>query len=233
VDTLARLSEPYQAVRAAARDFATSLEPISAEADASNTVHEGVLHALRESGLIRYTVPAQFGGMSMAVDPFAVCLIREELMKVCSHADSLFALQGIGSFALAVAGTDEVKDRWLPRVATGEVLAGFALTEPVAGSDLKGITTTARLDGDSVVINGHKSFISNAGAAGYYMVLANEEGRGLSSFIVPADTPGVSTSPAPELIAPHVLGDVIFDSVSVPLCSRHWRSSGSPWLAPR
>jgi acyl-CoA dehydrogenase len=220
MDTLARLSEPYEAIRAEARGFAHSLEPIAAEADASNEVHPGVLDALRRSGLIRYTVPAEFGGASPSVDPFAVCLVREELMKVCSHADSLFALQGIGSFALAIAGTDEVKNRWLSRVATGEVLAGLALTEPIAGSDLKGIATTARQDGDVIIINGHKSFISNAGAAGYYTVLANEEGRGLSSFVVPADTAGVSTSPAPELIAPHVLGDVVFDSVSVPLSSR-------------
>ena len=220
MNILARLPESYETIRREAETFANSLEPISAEADASSEVHSGVLEALRASGLIRYSVPAEFGGAFEKVDPFAVCLIREELMKVCSHVDSLFALQGIGSYAIAIAGSEEMRNEWLPRVASGEVLAGLALTEPVAGSDLKGITTTARAVGDTFVIDGHKSFISNAGAAGYYTVLAKEEGQGLSAFLVPADTPGVSTSPAPELIAPHVLGDVVFDSVVVPASSR-------------
>lgn len=219
MNVLAPLLEPYESIRSEAEGVARSLESLAVEADASSVIHPGVLEAIRESGLIRYAVPAEFGGVSRSVDPFAVCLIREELMKVCSHADSLFALQGIGSFALATAGTREMKEAWLPRVATGEVLAGLALTEPVAGSDLKGITTVARLDGDSFVIDGHKSFISNAGAAGFYTVLARVEGHGLSAFVVPSDTPGVTTSPAPELIAPHVLGDVHFDEVHVPASS--------------
>jgi acyl-CoA dehydrogenase len=220
MNILARLSEPYEAIRSEAEGIATSLEPIAVEADASNSIHPGVLDVIRQSGLIRYAVPAEYGGVFEAVDPLAVCLIREELMKVSSHADSIFALQGIGSFAIAAAGSDEMKNQWLPRVASGETLAGLALTEPFAGSDLKGITTTARQVGDSIIISGHKSFISNAGAAGYYTVLAKEEGKGLSAFVVPADTPGVSTRPAPELIAPHVLGDVLFDSVNVPSSAR-------------
>ena len=220
MNILARLPESYEVIRQEAETFATSLEPMAVEADASSEIHSGVLEAVRRSGLIRYAVPAEFGGAFEKVDPFAVCLIREELMRVCSHADSLFALQGIGSYAIAIAGSEEMRNEWLPRVATGEVLAGLALTEPVAGSDLKGITTTARPVDDSFVIDGHKSFISNAGAAGYYTVLAQEEGQGLSAFLVPADTPGVSTRPAPELIAPHVLGDVIFDSVVVPATAR-------------
>ncbi|MDA8147331.1 MAG: acyl-CoA dehydrogenase family protein [Actinomycetota bacterium] len=220
--SLTRLEEPYASIQTEARAFADSLEPVAAEADASNDVHHGVLTALRRSGLIRHTVPGAFGGASEQVDPFAVCLIREQLMSVCSHADSLFALQGIGSFALATAGSRELQEAWLPRVATGEVLAALALTEPEAGSDLKGLRTTARQDGDAVVIDGRKSFISNAGEAGFYTVLAKEESGsaegagGLSAFLVPADLPGVSTSPAPELIAPHVLGDVHFDHVIVP-----------------
>lgn len=220
MNILAQLPERYEAIRLEAEDFAASLEPLAVEADASNEIHPGVLDAVRRSGLIRYAIPAQFGGAFERVDPFAVCLVREQLMKVCSHADSIFALQGIGSFAIAIAGSDEMKHQWLPRVGTGEVLAGLALTEPVAGSDLKGITTTARQDGDSIVIDGHKSFISNAGAAGYFTVLAKEDGVGFSAFLVPAEAPGVSTRPAPELIAPHVLGDVLFDSVVVSSSAR-------------
>ena len=220
MNILARLSEPYETIRSKAETFATSLEALAVEADASSEIHPGVLAAVRDSGLIRYAIPAEFGGAFEKVDPFAVCLIREELMKVCSHADSLFALQGIGSYAISFAGSDHMKREWLPRVATGEVLAGLALTEPVAGSDMKGITTTARQVGHTFVIDGHKSFISNAGVAGFYTVLAREEGVGLSAFLVPAATPGVSTSPTPELIAPHVLGDVMFESVVVPAGAR-------------
>jgi acyl-CoA dehydrogenase len=215
MNILSPLLEPYESIRAQAEEVANKLEPLAVEADAMSEIHVGVLHAIRASGLIRYAVPAEFGGAFAQVDPFAVCLIREELMKVCSHADSLFALQGIGSFAIAIAGSDAMKDEWLPRVATGEVLAGLALTEPIAGSDLKGITTTAIRDGDSFIINGQKSFISNAGAAGFYTVLAKEE-HGLSAFLVPANSVGVTTSPAPELIAPHVLGDVNFSDVRIP-----------------
>ena len=216
---LTRLIEPYTSIRAEARSFAASLEPIAVEADACNDVHAPTLDALRASGLIRFTVPAAYGGEFEKVDPFAVCLVREQLMAVCSHADSLFALQGIGSFALSTAGSDEQRTEWLPRVATGEVLAALALTEPVAGSDLKGITTTAVERNGSIVIDGEKAFISNAGAAGFYTVLAREE-VGLSAFLVPASTPGVSTAPAPELIAPHVLGTVRFEHVTVPSSAR-------------
>lgn len=212
---LAPLAEPHESIRREAEHFANSLEEISIEADGSSDVHPDVLDALRSSGLIRYTVPSQFGGAFEFVDPFAVCLIREQLMKVCSHADSLFALQGIGSFALAIAGTDEMKMEWLPRVSTGEVLAALALTEPTAGSDIKSITTAAHEDGDEFVLNGEKSFISNAGAASFYTVLA-KDGDSLSAFLVPANAPGVSTRSSPELIAPHVLGDVLFDNVRVP-----------------
>ncbi len=216
---LARLEEPYEAIREEARTVAAELEPLAEAADARSDVDPGVLAVLRKSGLTRYTVPAAYGGAFPAVDPLAVCLVREQLMAVSSHADSLFALQGIGSFALSVAGTEAQRRTWLPGVATGEVLAALALTEPVAGSDLKGITTTATATGDAVVLNGHKSFISNAGAAGFYTVLAKEVlptgEAGLSAFVVPAGSPGLSTAPAPELIAPHVLGDLVLNGVTV------------------
>jgi acyl-CoA dehydrogenase len=224
VTVLARLSDPYETIRAEAQAVAAELQPIAVTADARSDVDPEVLAHLRRSGLMRYTVPAAYGGAFPQVDPFAVCLVREQLMAVSSHADSLFALQGIGSFALAIAGNDEQRQAWLPGVATGDVLAALALTEPAAGSDLKGITTTARFDGASIVIDGHKSFISNAGAAGFYTVLAREtlpDGTsGLSAFLVPANSVGLTTTSAPELIAPHVLGDVVFDGVSVPETAR-------------
>lgn len=221
MSSLLALDPSYNDLVEQARSVAAKLEPIAVEADGMSTLHAGALAILRESGLMRLVVPAAYGGRDEMVDPVAVCIVREALMAVCSAADSLFALQGIGSYALTVAGTPEQREAWLPRVASGEVLAGLALTEPGAGSDLKAIATTARATGSgAVVLSGHKSFISNAGVAGYYVVLAKEAGVGLSAFLVPADSPGLSTELSPELGAPHLLGDVLLDEVTLPETAR-------------
>ncbi len=222
MSSLTMLDPAYDELFAQARAVAERLRPIAVAADASSDLHPEVLSILRESGLMRLTVPAAHGGASDTVDPVAICIVREALMGVCSAADSLFALQGIGSYAITVAGTPDQRAAWLPRVASGEVLAGLALTEPNAGSDLKAITTTARPAPDGsgdLVLDGHKSFISNAGVAGYYIVLAREESA-LSAFLVPADALGLSTEPCPELGAPHLLGDVILKAVRVPATAR-------------
>jgi len=211
------LDEKYQAIQREARELAGSVEPLAREADAANEIHPGVLGALRASGLANLMVPAAYGGRYERVDPLAICLVREACMAVSSHLDSLFALQGIGSYAVTVAGTDAQRAAWLPRVASAEVLPGLALTEPEAGSDLKAIRTTLEPDGEGFVLRGTKSFISNAGSAAFYSVLAREQTGGdkdcFSMVLVPAATPGLSVTPTPELIAPHVLGSVHFDAV--------------------
>jgi acyl-CoA dehydrogenase len=209
------LAEPYRSIQREAREVAMQLVPVAVEADRIDTVHPAVQTALSESGICGLMVPAEFGGRFEQVDSFAVCLAREALMAVCSQADSLFALQGIGSYAITRAGTAEQRATWLPRIASGETLAALALTEPEAGSDLKGITTTLEDRGGDLVLRGHKAFISNAGSAGFYTTLA-KDGAGYSLVLVPADAPGVTTTPAPMLIAPHVIGDVIFDDVVLP-----------------
>ncbi|HEY2651709.1 MAG TPA: acyl-CoA dehydrogenase family protein [Solirubrobacteraceae bacterium] len=201
------LETRYLELRERARALAGSLEPIANEADAASTLHPKVREALADSGLTRFTVPAAYGGAEQRVDPMAVCLIREALMGTCSHADSLLALQGIGSYALALAGSQEQRGHWLPRVASLQAIAALALTEPEAGSDLKAIQTKVRRDGPDLVLDGHKSFISNAGVADFYTVLARE-GDGYSMFIVASDAPGVCVEPLPELIAPHIIADV-------------------------
>lgn len=210
--TLIELAEPYASIQAEARRLADAVEPFAVEADQANDVHPKVLELLRQSSLCELMVPAAHGGRFDEVDPLAVCVAREALMSTCSHLDSLFALQGIGSYAITRGGSDAQRERWLPRVATGASLAALALTEPVAGSDLKGITTTVEPADGGLIMRGHKAFISNAGAANFYTVLARED-VGLSAFLVPADHDGITTEAAPELIAPHVLGDVVFDDV--------------------
>jgi acyl-CoA dehydrogenase len=214
-----QLESDLLALRRDAEALAAALEPIADEADASSELDPRVRDALAESGLARAVVPAAYGGLTERVDPVAVCIVREALMAVCSHADSLFALQGIGSYAISAGGSDEQRSRWLPQVASLETIAALALTEPEAGSDLKGITTTVEERDGKLVLNGDKSYISNAGVAGFYTTLAREA-NGYSLVLVPADVPGVSASPLPPLIAPHVIGDVHLRDVRLPLDAR-------------
>ena len=143
-------------------------------------------------------------------------------MKASAHLDALLALQGIGSYAIALGGSETQRRSWLPRVASGESIAALALTEPEAGSDLKAITTTLRPaagNADKFVLSGRKSFISNAPVADFFTTLVREPASGegtedrYSVVLVPADSPGVRLSPSPEIIAPHVLGEVDFADV--------------------
>lgn len=205
--------------RARADELAREIEPFAAEADRSNEIHGGVLAALRKSGLARYTVPAEYGGIDARVDPLHITVIRERLMRVSSHADSLFALQGIGSFAISVAGTPEQREEWLPRVASVDAIAALALTEDQAGSDLKKVATSLRSQDDRIVLSGEKTWISNAGAADFYTVLCRE-GEGFSLALVPATEKGLATHQLEPIIAPHVLGRLTFDEVSLPQSAR-------------
>jgi acyl-CoA dehydrogenase len=213
------LPDEYIALQRDAAALASACAPIAAEADEASRIHPQVRELLRKSGLAEVMVPAAFGGRGDGVDSLAVTVIREQLAAESAHLDSLFAMQGIGSFGLSVGGTPELQERWLPRVGRLEAIAALGLTEPDVGSDLKAITTTAEERGGLLVLNGHKSFITNAGDADFYSVLARE-GDGFSLILVPADTPGLSTSSPHQIIAPHVLGDVVLDGVTVPASHR-------------
>jgi acyl-CoA dehydrogenase len=213
------LDSAYLEIQRQARDLADSIEHLAAEADASNEIHPDVLSALKASGLTDLMVTAEHGGRFESLDPLAICVVREVLMGTSSHLDSLFALQGIGSYAITVGGSTDQRAHWLPRVAKAESLAALALTENDAGSDLKAITTEIESTDDGFILRGSKSFISNAGSAAFYVVFA-KEGSEFSMVLVPADEKGVSVSPTPELIAPHVLGDVRFEDVRLPADAR-------------
>lgn len=208
------LDEKYLDLQQEARELTQSIEHFACEADACSTIHNGMLKALQSSGLSTLTVPGAYGGRYEQVDPLAICVIREVLMATSAHLDSLFAMQGIGSFAVTTAGSTEQRKKWLPRVATAEILPALAISEPDAGSDIKAITTEIVCKGDGLVLNGMKSFISNAGSAAFYSVMA-KEGSDFSMILVPADANGVSVNPNPELTAPHVLGDVHFNDVQL------------------
>jgi len=213
------LEDRYLAIQDQARDFAQSIAHLAPEADKMSSVHPGILDGLRKSGLSRLMVPAAYGGAHEKLDPLAICLVREVLMANCCQADSLFAMQGIGSYALNIGGSEKQRAHWLPKIASAECLPAFALTEPDSGSDLKSITTEIVRDGDGLCLQGYKSFISNADAASYYIVFVRD-GSGYSLVLVPADASGISVRPTPEIIAPHVMGEVTFDKVKIPADAR-------------
>lgn len=213
------LDEKYLTIQKRALELAREIEPMAVEADASSVVHQGVLKALQASGLCQLMVPAEYGGIYDTIDPLAICVVREAMMATSSHLDSLFALQGIGSYAITVAGSAEQRAEWLPKVAATEALGALALTEDNSGSDLKSVATEVCETADGLVLNGSKAYISNAGAAAYYIVFAKED-NGFSTVLVPADVDGVSTRQTTELIAPHVLGDVFFENVRLPHTAR-------------
>jgi acyl-CoA dehydrogenase len=213
------LPAEYIALQRDAAALASASAPIAAEADEASRIHPQARELLRKSGLAEVMVPAAFGGRGDRVDSLAVTVIREQLAAESAHLDSLFAMQGIGSFGLSAGGSAELQERWLPRVGRLEAIAALGLTEPDVGSDLKAIKATVEERGGQLVLNGHKSFITNAGDADFYSVLARE-GDGFSLILVPADTPGVSTSSPHQIIAPHVLGDVVLDGVTVPASHR-------------
>lgn len=150
----------------------------------------------------------------------ACCLIREALASASPLADAVFALQALGTLPIVLAGSDDLKRRWLPGVLAGTTMAAFAMTEPEAGSDVGAIATTAQRDGSEYVLNGTKTLISNAGIADFYIVFASTNpgagNKGLSAFVVPADTPGFRFVQALALSAPHPLGDIAFDNARIP-----------------
>jgi Acyl-CoA dehydrogenases len=214
-EALFDLPERYRAIQAEAAAVADSVRDLAATADERDDIDPDMRRALAGSALGSVVVPREYGGRFDAVDSLAVTVAREVLAGVSSHLDSLFAMQGIGSFALARAGSEALRSRWLPGVATFEHIAALALTEPQVGSDLKALRTTVEERGDRLVVTGHKSFITNGGDADFYCVLGREA-DGYSLVLVPADVAGLSIQRPHQIIAPHVLSDVHLDGVEVP-----------------
>jgi acyl-CoA dehydrogenase len=179
-----------------------------------------LVRALGAAGLLRHCVPAAHGGASAALGSRALCILRETLAYRDGLADFAFAMQGLGSGAITLAGTEVQRTRWLPRIARGEAMAAFALSEPDAGSDVGAMTTTARRDGGEFVLDGVKTWISNGGIADFYCVFArtSAEGgsHGISAFVVPADAPGLVIAERIEVIAPHPLARLEFRGCRVP-----------------
>lgn len=154
------------------------------------------------------------------LDLRACCLMREALAGASPLADAVFALQGLGTTPIVLAGSEAQKRRWLGPIAEGKVMTAFAMTEPAAGSDVAAIATTAHRDGPGYVLDGAKTLISNAGIADLYAVFASTDrakgAKGISCFLVPADAPGLRFAGPQVLSAPHPLGEIAFEGCRVP-----------------
>jgi acyl-CoA dehydrogenase len=205
------------------RRWAARVEAFGAEAETLTDHHDvdrscrALVAAMGAAGLLEPTVAEPH-------DVRTLCLARDILARHSGLADFAFAMQGLGSGPIVLAGTPEQKRTWLPKVASGEAIAAFALTEPTSGSDVAAIETTARVEGDTAVLEGEKTWISNGGIADLYVVFARTgEGlgaKGLSAFIVPADAPGLTVAERLQVIAPHPLARLRFEGCRVPLSNR-------------
>ncbi|MDQ6683603.1 MAG: acyl-CoA dehydrogenase family protein [Pseudomonadota bacterium] len=250
--------------------FATGHVAFAHELDAWSKVslaaHEGgdvdaacraLVRQLGAGGWLAHAVAGQtYGGAGETIDTRTICLARETLARHDGLADFAFAMQGLGSGAISLAGTAEQKSRYLPRVARGEAIAAFALSEPDAGSDVAALACAARRDGDDYVLDGDKTWISNGGIADFYVVFARDGApgatrpsdhpprgsgpawerpggrpgtpstppvrgsRGISAFIVDADSPGLEIAERIEVIAPHPLARLRFAGCRVAVSKR-------------
>lgn len=176
--------------------------------------------ALGESGWLKYAVPSPYGGHFPQLDVRSLAIIRETLGYYSGLADFSFAMQGLGSGSIALFGSTEQKQNYLPKVASGAQIAAFALSEPEGGSDVAGMRCSAKRDGNHFVIDGKKTWISNGGIAGHYVTFARTGealgAKGISAFIVDADAPGLKIAERIDVIAPHPLAMLEFKNCRLP-----------------
>jgi len=179
---------------------------------------------LGKAGWLKNCVPEKWGGASEKLDVRSIALCRETLGYHSGLADFSFAMQGLGSGAISLFGSDQMREHYLPGIATGEVISAFALSEAKAGSDVAAMETSAERTGDEYVLNGEKTWISNGGIADVYCVFARTGdapgARGLSAFVVDATNPGLTIKERIETIAPHPLATLSFDNCRIPASAR-------------
>ncbi|MGB2360560.1 MAG: acyl-CoA dehydrogenase family protein [Luminiphilus sp.] len=181
---------------------------------------KAIVKALGDAGFTSYAVPASAGGQHKKLDVRSLCIIRETLARHNALADFVFAMQGLGSGPISLFGDEAQQATYLNAVATGDKIAAFSLSEPEAGSDVAAMSCSARADGDQWVLNGTKTWISNAGIADFYTVFARTDdtggAKGISCFIVEAGTPGFEVTERIDLVAPHPLGTLTFSDCRIP-----------------
>jgi acyl-CoA dehydrogenase len=211
-DAHRRLAEEVDAW--AARELTRPADDADAEARTKDLVR-----GLGASGTLATCVGAAYGGSRDAVDVRSVALVRETLARYDGLADAAFAMQGLGSLPISLFGADALRGQYLPQVRAGRRICAFALSEPEAGSDVAAIRTTARRENGGYVLDGIKTWISNAGIADQYVVFARTGAagpKGLSAFVVDANERGLEVIERIPLIAPHPLGTLRFERCRIP-----------------
>jgi acyl-CoA dehydrogenase len=184
-----------------------------------------LVRQLGDAGWLRHAIGGTaYGGMAEAIDTRAICVIRETLARHSGLADFAFAMQGLGSGAITLFGSAAQRRHYLPRVARGEAIAAFALSEPEAGSDVAAMQCTATQDGDDYILNGEKTWISNGGIADLYVLFARSGeapgARGISAFVIDAGTPGFEVAERIHVIAPHPLARLKLTNCRIPASNR-------------
>ena len=234
MNTAAHLAWPF--FEATHRDFKASLQDWTSKQFANLQGHDesrdaidkecvSLVKALGQGGWLKPAIAGKaHGGASEVIDTRTLCLLREELAWHHGLADFAFAMQGLGSGAISLKGTPEQQAAYLPRVASGNALAAFALSEPEAGSDVAAMQCSATETPEGYRLKGDKTWISNGGIADFYVVFARTGeapgARGISAFIVDADTPGLEIAERIDVIAPHPLATLHFNNVLVPHAKR-------------
>jgi len=176
-----------------------------------------------DAGWLRYCVPAEYGGAMNELDSRSLCLLRQALGYYDGLADFSFVMQGLGSGPISLFGSEALKQKYLPHVASGKMLAAFALSEPDAGSDVAAMTTRATRTTKGYRLNGVKTWISNADIADFYTVFArveNDEAEGVTAFVVDAKTPGLHVTERFDVCAPHPIGTLTFTDCDIPASQR-------------
>ena len=172
---------------------------------------------LGRAGWLKYAVPAAYGGALEQLDVRSLCIVRETLSRISGLADFSFAMQGLGAGPISLFGSEALKERYLRRVAEGEAIAAFAISETGAGSDIAAMQTSARNEGDDYVIDGEKTWISNGGIADFYVVFCRLESTGFIALVVEPGDAGFSVAERIKTIAPHPLARLRFDNCRVPM----------------
>ncbi len=208
------------AVHAWAAKHIDTSHPVDVDAACRTLVRQ-----LGDAGWLAHAIGGvQYGALANEIDTRAVCIIRETLAEYSGLADFSFGMQGLGSGAITLFGSDAQKRAYLPRVANGSAIAAFALSELDAGSDAAALQCAARLDGDRYVLNGEKMWVSNGGIASFYVVFARTGdapgAKGISAFVVDADAPGVEVAERIDVIAPHPLARMTFTNCRIPASQR-------------
>jgi alkylation response protein AidB-like acyl-CoA dehydrogenase len=215
------LTAQHTSFRAAVRELAQGVVlPLAAEVDREHRFPDEAVRAAAAAGLMGVLIPSEYGGAGLDALAFAICI--EELAQTCASTSVIVDVHtSVGSEPILLFGTEDQKRKWLPRLASGELLGAFALTEPASGSDAVSRTTSARRNGTGDVLNGTKIFITNIGHAGLYIVFARtgeEKAAGVSAFVVPSEAPGLRVGQVFKKMGLHgsPTGELVLEDVEVP-----------------